>query len=159
MNAYETLRAAQAAQINVSLEHDQLSLKGRGQLPKGLLELIKANKFGIMAILRPDDVVWSRADWTAYFRERAAKTEGEHTRTDAEFIALMDTIDRWLAVHLPQVSNPPLCSHCGKNVAASEKCFVKGASGQTGVLHAECASIWRTLRLIKAHTAVSGLLR
>ena len=158
MSAYKALQAAQAAQVEVWLEGDRLKLRATRRPPSQILKLLEDNKRAIMAVLRPDDVVWSAEDWKAYYMERVALAQRGYPPAASELIALLDTADRWLTVHPPEISDPHKCSHCNKEMGSAEKVVVTGANDRNGDLHAECAFRWRNFRRLRALAAVGRLI-
>lgn len=59
---------------------------------------------------------WDAADWHAYFDERAAIREhdGRLDRREAEELAFVDLVGRWLWLHPAFASDPRQgCAHCG----------------------------------------------
>ena len=158
MSAFEALQAAQAAHVEVWLEGDRLKLKAPKRPPQQVLKLLEANKRAIMIVLRPDDASWSAEDWKAYFEERVALAKRDFPRAAAELIALLDTADRWLAVHPPQLAAAGFCSHCSKEVEPPGQVVVTGANGQMGSLHAECAFRWRNVRRLQAIASLRRLV-
>lgn len=158
MSAYETLQAAQAAQIEVKLEGGRLELKAPRPPSQQVINLLKANKRAIMAVLRPADAPWSADNFKAYYEERLTLAERSYPRAAAELIAFYDTADWWLDVNPPQVSDPTCCCHCRKEMGAGETIGVAGANGQTGALHAECAFRWGQFQRLRARAAVSRLI-
>ena len=115
MTAFEALRAARSAGVEVALDGDDLVLKAASPPPASVLDALSCNKAGIVALLRSGDDGWSAEDWQLLFDERAgiAEFDGGLSRVEAEAQAFACCITEWmnrqqediLARPLPRLSN------------------------------------------------------
>src|SRR4051794_17591976 len=108
MSAFEALKAAGAAGIELALEGDDLALTAASELPATVLDALSRHKTEILALLRPGDG-WSAEDWQFYFDERAgiAEFEGGLPRREAEAQAFECCVVEWVNRH-------SLCSPNGR---------------------------------------------
>lgn len=80
------------------------SLSGPSEIFQGVADAIAAPH------------TWGADDWRTFFDERAGIREfdGGHPRLEAEWAAIQDSIDHWLAVNPPTPTSPEAgCVMCG----------------------------------------------
>ena len=172
MSAAALITEARAAGVYLSLvSRDRITWACAGDPPPNLLSRIRANKTGVLAVLRAES--WfgpgsalennsKRAPaedphgWRDYFEERAGIREydGGMSRTGAEAGALADCVARWRALNPVLASGDGLCVQCGK--AGPDTPVLAG--GGHAWLHRECWGPMNTSRNEIALAAVRALL-
>ena len=115
MSAATALRLAQAANVSVTLDGNDLLLEADYAPPPEILEMISRYKTDVIALLRPAQDSWSIEDWQAFFDERAGIAEYDDglSRQEAEALAFQHCVVEWLMRH-PVQSRPGFCLGCGR---------------------------------------------
>jgi hypothetical protein len=98
MSAFEVLRAARAAGIELAVDGGALILEAPAPPAAELLERLRRHKTAIVELLQPRADGWSAEDWLAFFNERAAIAEfdGGLPRRRAEAQAFSECVAEWL---------------------------------------------------------------
>src|SRR5687768_7298371 len=114
MNAADALAAVRAAGIEILVDGDDLVLEANSEPSADLLDLLTGLKADLISILRSKPHDWSMEDWKALFDECAgiAEFEGDFTRSDAEFIAFEECVERWLATDELHAGQGGVCLQC-----------------------------------------------
>jgi hypothetical protein len=159
MTAATALRLAQAANVSVTLDGNDLFLEARCPPPPELLEMISRYKGDVIALLRAGPDEWTVADWKAFFDERAgiAEHDGGLPRREAEALAFEHCVEEWLRRH-PVRSSPAVCLGCGgiENERGIVVPFGTETSGHAW-LHSDCWPAWYHERTAEA-VAVLGTM-
>jgi hypothetical protein len=103
---------------------------------------------------------WSACDWQAYFEERAGIREydGGLPRTEAEHLALEDSVTHWLCLHPAPASDPRHgCVHCGAGDQPSKTLLPVLAPGGHVWVHDRCWEPWQRARRHDAQEALRRL--
>jgi hypothetical protein len=98
MSAFETLKAARAACVELALDGDDLVLNAASAPPAAVLDALARHKAEVVVLLRPGHDGWSAEDWQVFFDERAGIVEfdGGKPRPEAEAQAFACCIVEWL---------------------------------------------------------------
>jgi hypothetical protein len=152
MTAATALRLAQAANVSITLDGNDLLLEAGCAPPPELLEMISRYKGDVIALLRARPGDWTVADWKAFFNERAgiAEYDGGLSRHEAEAVAFEHCVEEWLRRH-PVRSSPRVCLGCGR--VEDERGIVMPFGTETSGhvwLHSDCWPAWYHERMAEA---------
>jgi hypothetical protein len=159
MSAVEALRAARAADIQVKLDGDDLSLTASAPPPTPVLEILSLHKADVVQMLRPTNDGWSAEEWRVFFEERAGIAEFDrdvpHTEAGAQAFACC--VVEWLNRN-PVHSQPGRCLHCSKCDHAHDPVLPYGIEGTRHAwLHSYCWPAWRNSRQATAIAALAAM--
>ena len=157
--AFEPLRAARTAGIEVRIEGDYLFLEAPALPPAQILEVLARHKPGIVALLRPGADGWSAEDWQVFFDERAGISEfdGGLPRPEAEASAFACCVVEWLNRN-PVRSPPGRCLACGAGDHAHDPLVPFGTETAGHVwLHSRCWPAWYAGRKAEAVAALAAM--
>ena len=159
MSAATALRLAQAANVSVTLDGNDLLLEADYAPPPEILEMISRYKTDVIALLRPAQDGWSIEDWQAFFDERAGIAEYDDglSRQEAEALASEHCVVEWLMRH-PVRSRPGFCLGCGRveDERGSRAALRHGTNGHAW-LHFECWPVWHAQRRTEAIGALRAM--
>ena len=157
MSAIDTLRMARDNGVHFGVAGADLILDADREPAPGVLEAIRCNKAGIVALLSAPKGDWTAEDWRVFFDERAgiAEFKGGETQANAEAIAYGCCVVRWLN-RLQEQSDPGRCAWCGKPDRNGHAVVPFGTEshGHTW-LHPECWDDWRQDRRQRAQEALA----
>jgi hypothetical protein len=159
MSAFEALKLARAAGIEINVDGDDLTLDADVAPPPAVLDLLARHKAQVIALLRPGRDGWSGEDWRALFDERAgiAEFDGGLPRDQAEARAFACCVAEWLNRN-PVRSPPGRCLGCGGSDNAHEALLPFGtAPAGHAWLHSHCWLVWHADRKAEAGAALSDL--
>lgn len=148
MTALESLRAARAAGVDISVEGNDLALRATSQPPDPLLEALSQNKAEIVHLLRHGEDSWSVEDWQVFFDERAgiAEFDGGLSPEQAEAQAMACCVSEWMYQN-PPASSPEQCLACHGNDSTSDPLLPFGAETHGHAwLHSRCWAGWHRAR-------------
>ena len=152
MSAAAVLKAALDAGVLINVDGEDLVLEAAIPPPAALVNLLTANKRGIMAMLLNRSEVWSAEDWRLFFEERAgvAEFDGHLPRPQAEARAFDCCVVEWLDRN-PVSSMPGRCLGCGSSDRAHDPLLPYGFAW----LHRCCWPIWHERRMAEAVAALA----
>jgi len=159
MSAVETLRAAHAAGITVTLDGDGILLEADAEPPQTLLEALARQKLAILDLLKPGRDGRCAADWGAYFdaRKRLAASQNGRSRAQAAALAFECCVVEWLN-RLSAPSLPGRCAWCGEGESSSTVILPFGIEpGTHAWLHSDCWHDWHSGRRANAVAALNSL--
>lgn len=159
MSAFEVLRAARAAGVDISVQGDSLALQASSKPTDALLEALSQNKARIVDLLRHGDDGWSAEDWHAFFDERAgiAEFDGGLSPEQAEAQAMACCVSEWMYRN-PPGSSPEKCLACHGNDSTSDPLLPFGTDTHGhGWLHSRCWRAWWAARRSDAVAALSAM--
>ncbi len=89
MSAIEAIRLARENGVHIGVSGADLILDADREPAPRVLEAIRRNKAGIVALLTAAEDDWTAEDWRVFHDERAgiAEFNGGQTRADAEALA------------------------------------------------------------------------
>jgi hypothetical protein len=159
MSAATALRLAQAANVSVTLDGNDLLLEAGCAPPPELLEMISRYKGDVITLLRARPDGWTVADWQAFFDERAgiAEYDGGLSRHEAEAVAFEHCVEEWLRRH-PVQSSPRVCLGCG-GVEDERGIVVPFGTETSGYawLHSDCWPAWHNARKTEAMAVLTSM--
>jgi hypothetical protein len=158
MSAVETLHAAHAAGITLTLDGDGILLEAGAEPPQAVLEALARHKLAILALLKPGTDGWCASDWAAYFdgRLRAASRDG-CSRARAAALAFECCVVEWLNRH-PVPSSAGRCAWCGEAESSNAMVLPFGCEpGGHTWLHSQCWPEWHRRRRAEAVTALQAI--
>jgi hypothetical protein len=153
VRAADAIRLAGENGVRLSVDETYLLVNWDGEgPPPQLVDALKQNKPEIIALLNERE----RADWLAFYDERAgiAEYDGQQTRKQAEATAGECCVIEWLNQH-PEPSDPDSCAGCNK---PGSQCLVVpflAGDGSHTWLHPECWEAWHQARRRKAVSALN----
>ena len=156
MSAIEVFRMARERGVRLGVAGSDLVLNADREPGPQVLDAIRRNKAGIMALITAPENGWSAEDWQAFFAERAAIAEhdGKVTRADAETNAYESCVLEWLNQN-PGPSEPGRCAWCDKTEATSGMVVPFGTTTHGHRwLHSHCWANWYEHRRSEATIAL-----
>ncbi len=153
------LDVARLAGIDVEVRDGTLKLTASTEPPAALIERLRQNKAGIIALLTPGPDGWSPDDWRGFYEERAAIAEhdGGVSRDKAEAQAYECCIAEWLIRNF--VPSPPgRCAQCGR-VEQKGDVLIPHGTRQSGHvwLHDGCWERWHDGQIAVARAALAEM--
>ena len=150
MSAAAVLKAALDAGVLINVDGEDLVLEAAIPPPAALVNLLTANKRGIMAMLLNRSEIWSAEDWRLFFEERAgvAEFDGHLPRPQAEARAFDCCVVEWMNQN-PTPCLPGQCAWCGEP-ETPHKTLLPFGSDTHAWLHIECWPDWHRTRKAKA---------
>lgn len=157
MSAFQALKAARAAGVEIGIDGDALTLDAVAAPSASVLELLSRHKAGVIALLRIGSDGWSGEDWLALFDERAAIAEfdGGLARHIAEHRAFACCVEEWLDRN-PAPSPSDRCLSCGCGEHDHDKLLPFEPSGHS-LLHSRCREACHASRKAEAVVALTTL--
>jgi hypothetical protein len=146
MSAAESLRAAQAAGISITLDGEGLLLEAVAEPPQSVLDALARHKRAILNLLRPGQSGWTPEQWRAYFNRHyeIAARNGGRQQSEVEASALGCCVIEWLNRNSAP-SAPGRCARCGKTESCDAVVLPFGIkSGTHRRLHSNCWPAWYT---------------
>jgi hypothetical protein len=157
MSAAAVLKTALDAGVLINVDGEDLVLEAAIPPPAALVNLLTANKRGIMAMLLKRSQGWSGEDWGLFFEERAgvAEFDGHLPRPQAEERAFDCCVVEWLNQN-PASCLPGHCAWCGEPESL-HRTFLPFGSDTHVWLHIECWPAWHGIRRTKAIAALNAM--
>lgn len=159
MSAFEALKGARAAGVELALDGDDLVLSAASAPPAAVLDALSRHKAEIVVLLRPSGDGWSAEDWLAYYDERAGIVEFDDglPRVQAEALAFACCVVEWLNRN-PERSPSGHCRACGARDRPDDPLLPSGTE-PTGHawLHGRCWPAWYEARKAKAVSALAAM--
>jgi hypothetical protein len=143
--------------ITIDTQGAQLILDGpAAHLTDTVVAQVRAFKEELLRLLDPDNnhSSWDVESWQAYFDERAGVREydGRHERTEAERLALEDTITHWLRFNLLLTPDPRhACIHCNRVGQPGNPLVAAPAGCGHAWVHEWCWTSWSNARQHEAY--------
>jgi hypothetical protein len=154
------LQKLRRCDITVEMQGTQLIIDGpAANLTDSVVAQVQAFKEELLRLLDPADspCSWDVESWQAYFDERAGVREydGRHERSEAERLALEDTIAHWLQFNLPLESAPShVCIHCNRAGQPGNPLVAAPARGGHAWVHDWCWTSWSNVLQREAYEAL-----
>ncbi len=159
MTPAEVIAVADEAGVRIMVDGEHLVLRAPSPAPDDVRTLIRANKPQLLAWLRPGLDGWSRADWHAFYDERAgiAEFDGGFSREKAEQQAFECCVTEWLNRN-PVSSSPEQCLGCEGDRLPMAPLLPFGIPDK-GVawLHSRCWPRWHAGQEAKAVASLAVL--
>jgi hypothetical protein len=158
MSAVETLHAAHAAGITLTIDGDGILLEAGAEPPQAVLEALARHKPAILALLKPGAHGWCASDWAAHFdaRQQAASRNG-CSRARAAALAFESCVVEWLNRH-PVASSAGRCAWCGEAESSNAMVLPFGCEpGGHTWLHSQCWRDWHLRRRAEAFAALQAV--
>jgi hypothetical protein len=159
MSAAVALKVARAADVELSLEGDDLVLEASAPPPRAILDLLSRYKRDIVLLLRLGQDGWSAEDWQTHFDERAgiAEFDGGLPRAAAEARAFECCVAEWLNRNFER-SPPGRCLACGGGDHAHDALLPHGIEPTGHVwLHSRRWPAWHAGRKAEAVAALKAM--
>ncbi len=158
MSAASAIRAARAAGITVIADGEELVLEAAAEPPSHVIEDLRRHKQELLKLVALSNFdEWSRADWRAFFDERAgiAEFDGGLPRDQAEAHAFECCVVEWLNRNLIPTA-PDSCLGCGEP-ERDQHILLPFGTQKTGHvwLHSRCWHAWQASRKAEAEGALS----
>jgi hypothetical protein len=157
------LQELRRCEITVDRQGARLILDGpTAQLTDSVLAQVRASKEELLRLLDPanNHCSWDVESWQAYFDERAGVREydGRHERSEAERLALEDTIAHWLQFNLLLAPDPShACIYCNRAGQPGNP-LVAAPTGCGHVwVHDWCWTSWSKARQHEAYEALLSM--
>ncbi len=149
MSAAAILEEAYRHGFDLWADNDNLVVEADPPIPDGLLEMLRAHKGQLLAVLPDRSNGWQPEDWHELFNERAgfAEYEAGLSRTEAERQAFDCCMAEWLNRH-PAGSIPDRCAWCRAEDSAPGSVILPfGTQPARHIwLHASCWQPWFSAR-------------
>ena len=159
MSAVEAIRLAEENGVHVGVAGADLILDADQEPTPQVLEAIRRNKAGIVALLTKAEGDWTAEDWRAFYGERAGIAEFDRgrTRAEAEALAFECCVVEWLNRH-PQHSDLGRCAWCERPDREGHTVvpFGTDSHGHTW-LHPDCWSDWRQDQRERGQRALAAM--
>ena len=148
--AARLIRELAGAGVTIERRGDQLEIDGPEVEIDSRLERLVQEKPNLLRLI--DDGMCIDPEWQAFFDARTAivKKEQGLRSIDAELSAFLDAVDKWLVLQPPEPARLYVCSHCGKEIGGKKVVPMVMGQACRGVLHSDCASVWRNKRQLAA---------
>lgn len=156
MSATEAIKLAQNHGVNIAVKGGNLLLDADKPPPPTVVEALRENKTEILDFLIGPTVHWDKAEWVAFYDERAAIAEHDGGLGKAQ--AYEACIIQWLTLNPVPATSPDVCAQCLSPETEGMALIpvLNGAGGHIW-LHSQCHPRWMANRRNQARRALKRI--